>query len=95
MAPSDHADEVSLADLDPVMPQDVVGGRGVEIEIGQREMHEIGLAREVQLLAADRQRDIATLGAVNILGREALNEFHRLGEGRLELGEVARLFCIG
>ena len=49
-----HAEKIALADLDAETPDDVVGGRGVEIEVRQHEMHEIGLALEVDVLPAER-----------------------------------------
>ena len=31
-----HAEEIALADLDAIVPQDAVGGGGVEIEVRER-----------------------------------------------------------
>ena len=53
--------KIALADLDAATPEDGVGGRGVEIEVRQREMHEIGLALEVDRSA--RRRSVRCRGS--------------------------------
>ena len=74
------------------MPEDRVGRGGVEIEVRQREVHQVVLPLEGHRLAADRQRHVARFRAVEVGGLEALNIGRDLGDPRLELGN--RLFRV-
>src|SRR5215469_1190686 len=70
---SARAEVIALADLDAGMPQDVVGGGDVEIEVRQPEMEQEVLALEGQGVGADRQRDLAGFAAVDLGRLEALH----------------------
>ena len=59
----------------------------MEIEIGQREVHQVILALEGGRLAADRKGDLARLRAVDRLGLEAFDIGDGLGDARLEFGQ--------
>src|ERR1043165_2969768 len=71
--------KIALADLDAIVAQDVVGGGGVEIEVRQAKTDEDLFAGQFHGGAAHRQLDDARLGAVELLGFEAL---HILQHGR-------------
>src|SRR5262249_54497059 len=89
-SPSDdrhRAEEVALADLQAALGQDVVGGRRVEIEVGQREAGEIAQALEGEGLSAGGNLDLAILRAVELVWLEAADEVDCLGHARLELIE--------
>src|SRR5438552_14811303 len=78
------AHEVALAELDPAMAQDVVGGRAVEIEVRQDEVEQKRLPRELALVRAKLERDLLVLGAVDLRRLESLHVVDRAGEPRLE-----------
>jgi hypothetical protein len=59
-------DEVKLADSQAASAQEIVGGGGVKIEIGQREVQEIRLTLEANLLAAQLKRYVAVLRTVSV-----------------------------
>src|SRR6266850_1508769 len=63
------ADEVALAERHAVGAQDVVGGGGVEIEVGQRERHQKPLCREGEFVIADVKDDIAAAERIDRLRR--------------------------
>src|SRR5581483_4643774 len=93
--------EVALSQLDAVVTQDGVGGSGVEEEIGHDELQQVGPALEGPRVAADLQRDLAVLRAVDLGGLEAPHIVDRpahacleLGEGRLVVGPGGNL-CAG
>jgi len=69
------------------MPQNVVGGGAVEIEVGKHEVHQVRLAFETHRVLAERKPDIAILRVVNAIGFEGLHERRCLSEPRLEIGE--------
>ena len=69
------------------MAEDGVGRGDVEIEIGDHEGEEIGLAEEGQVPAAHFERDLALLAAVDLRWFEGLQEGGGLGDARLQLGE--------
>src|SRR5262245_49759791 len=80
------AHEVALAELEAAVAQDVVGGGAVEIEVRQDEIEQQRLAGELALVAAELERDVLVLGAVDLRRLEALAEVDHLGEAALELG---------
>ena len=49
---SDSSDEISFAQFNTAVPQDVVDRGAVEIKVGQHEMHQIGLAFETHRVFA-------------------------------------------
>ena len=65
------AHEIALADFYAVVAQNVVGSGDMEIEVRQREIDEIVLARQRQRLAADREIDGTRFAAVDLFGLEA------------------------
>src|SRR4051812_44715801 len=60
-APLRHPEEIPLAELDPVVAQDRVGGRQVEIEVRQHLQQEVGLALHHAGLATAGERDVPVL----------------------------------
>src|SRR6478752_4194743 len=88
-------DEVTLADPQAASAQEIVGGGGVKIEIGQGEVQEIRLTLEANLLAAQLQRDVPVLRTVDVRWLEALYETHRLGDALPERGKARLLVGIG
>src|SRR5207253_2359689 len=62
------AEIVALADRHADMADDVVGGRAVELHLQHREMVEIVLRREIARLAADCDRDLRVILAVELIG---------------------------
>jgi hypothetical protein len=62
----ERPDEAALADLDAAMAQDRESRRDVKIEVGQREIDEIGLPLERARLATDWQRDFPALRPVDL-----------------------------
>ena len=82
------AHEVALADVEPVMAQDGVGGRHVEIEVRHREMQQIvGPAQRLGAVA-DREGDLAVLGAGQRLGRDILKDLESLADPGLQVRET-------
>src|SRR6266404_4098420 len=81
-----RAHEIALAELDPALAQDVVGGGAVEIEIRQRVGEQQRLAGELaRRPARERDLDRLVLAAVDLRGLQALEEIDRLGDAILEL----------
>src|SRR5215471_2132069 len=81
--------EVSLAELDAAVAQDVVSGGAVEEEVGQRIGKKQRLAGELPRRAArERDLDRLVLGAVDLTRLEPLEEIDRLGDAVLELGNA-------
>src|ERR1700751_3797279 len=81
-----RAHEIALAELDPALAQDVVGGGAVEIEIRQRVGEQQRLAGELaRRPARERDLDRLVLAAVDLRGLEAFEEIDRLGDAILEL----------
>src|ERR1700722_15742110 len=91
---SAHAEEIALADFDAVMPENVVRGGGVEVEIRQREMAEelLSLHRH-GLVGASGKSDIAGVGAVELRRLERLDIIGGIAEPLLQLLEG--LFGVG
>src|SRR5215467_16053368 len=81
------AHEVALGELQAGMAQEVVGGAAEEIEVRQDEVEQQRLPGELALVRAELEHDVLVLGAVDLLGLEALAEVDRLGEADLELRE--------
>src|SRR5260221_12120327 len=79
---------IALAEVDAALAQDPVGRRVVEIEIRQGESEEVVLPAELARLAADRDADLARLGAVDLRRLEGMEKICRLGDPRLQLGET-------
>src|SRR5216683_5293829 len=67
------ANEVAFPDFHTALTQDCVGGGAVEIEVRHGEMLEILLARELQRVAGNAERDVAALAAVDLVWLEALD----------------------
>src|SRR6266404_8901434 len=87
-----RAHEIALAELDPALAQDVVGGGAVEIEIRQRVGEQQRLADELARRSArERDLDRLVLAAVDLRGLQAFEEIDRLGDAILEL----RNGCLG
>ena len=61
-----YGPKIQLADLHALVAQDAVGGGDVEVEVRQREAQQIGVALELGLEVAERQRDLAAFGAVGL-----------------------------
>src|SRR5690606_16925104 len=74
------AEEVALADLYAVVPQDQVGGRVVEIEVRHDEVVEVVLAVERERTVRKLELHPPLLGVGELLRREALQVLHRLGD---------------
>jgi hypothetical protein len=82
-------DEVKqLADSQAASAQEIVGGGGVKIEIGQREVQEIRLTLEANLLAAQLKRYVAVLRTVDVRGLEGLHKTQRLGDALPKRGKA-------
>src|SRR5258707_11492395 len=68
-----RAHEIALADLDAALANDVVGGGGVEIEVGQGVAEQQALAGELaDLPARECDLDFLALGAVDLALLHAL-----------------------
>src|SRR5204863_7282916 len=80
------ADEVALADLDAVMPQDVVRSHDVEVEIRQHEAEQVLHAFECHLRRPELEVDVLLLAAVCLRGLDAADEVDRLGATLLQVG---------
>src|SRR5437016_3980636 len=57
----DSAEKIQLADIDPLVAQQAVGRRHVEIEVRQHEAREIEAAREFEHPIGDLHLDLARL----------------------------------
>src|SRR5436190_19619944 len=80
------AHEIALADLDAALPDDVVGGGGVEVEVRQRVAKQQALAGEIAGLAArEGDLDLLALGAVDLALLHAFQERDGLGDAVLQL----------
>src|SRR5438034_11682394 len=81
-----RAHEIALADLDATLPDDVVGGGGVEIEVRQGVAEQQALAGELAGLAArEGDLDLLALGAVDLGGLDALAVVDGLGDAVLQM----------
>src|SRR5262249_3751370 len=89
----ERAQEIALADLNAVVAQNVVGGRGVEEEVREGELRQIDAGLEGHLLTTESERDLAVGRTVELLRLQALQEVDRLGEALLQFGE--RRFRVG
>ena len=89
------AEEVDLAQLHPVVTQDVVGRGDVEVDVREHEVLQVVPAPEAQRSAAQRQGDGALLRTVDLLGVEALEILDGPGDARLELGKAALVVLVG
>ena len=85
--------EVPLAELDATLTQDVVGGRGMKIEVRQAEVQQQRLPGELALAARKFHRDLLVLAAIDLRRLDRLDEFDCLGNAFLELGK--RCFRVG
>lgn len=65
---------IALADGHPPRAQDVVGGDGVEMEVGQRERENEGLRREGKPPRADVKIEVFARPSVDFVGLERLSE---------------------
>src|SRR5580692_1934675 len=64
---SAHAEKIALADFHAVVPQQAMGGHGVEVEIREGEAVEELLPRKGQaVVGADREGDVARIGAFEL-----------------------------
>src|SRR3569623_2801144 len=64
-----HAEEIALADLDAVVTQDAVRGRGMEIEVRQRDRaQELLSLQGHRFVRAGGEGDVLVLGALELLG---------------------------
>src|SRR5262245_16698972 len=85
-------DEVAFAQFDAVGAQDGIGRRGVEIEVGQGEVHEIHLAFQRDRLAGDLDGHVALFRAVDLGRLQRLHEVDRPAQAGLQLRQ--RLFVV-
>jgi hypothetical protein len=69
------------------MPQNVVSGGAMEIEVWHREVNQVGLAFEAHCVFTERQPDVTILRAIDVTGLERLHERQCLSEPRLEIGK--------
>ena len=83
------ADKVHLADIQPVVAQDCVGGGQVKIEVRLDELEQIIAAAELQLHARKIQRDGFVFAAINLRRGEAGKKIHGLLQARLEFNSVS------
>src|SRR5215472_14207551 len=86
--PLGNAEKVPLAELDAAMAQDVVGGGGVEIEVGEDEARQVVAAGELKLGAAGFECDRAVDAGVDGARIDAFDEIDGLGDTRYEVGEA-------
>src|SRR6185437_16975890 len=89
------AHEVALAELDAVMAQDVVSGRGVEIEVRQSVVIEEDPGFERAIVRAELHGDAALFFPVDLRGVEALQEVDGGRNPRLQIGDVAAFLEVG
>src|SRR3954464_918478 len=81
-----RAEEIALADLDASVAQKTVGGRGVEIEVRQRERAQELLALHGDgLVGAGREGDILGVGAFELLRLERFHVVDGLRQALLQL----------
>src|SRR3954469_25947415 len=78
------AHEIPLAQGNAIGAQDVVGGGGVEIEIGQRERHQEVFRRERQFALAEREDDVLAAERVDRLRGPARQRLARLRDKALQ-----------
>src|SRR5882757_11131499 len=78
------AKEVHLAELDAIVPQDVIRSRGVEEEIRQHVVHEIRLALHAFGAAARLPGDRFVFGPIELLRLESLELNEGLAQARAE-----------
>src|SRR5580692_735012 len=68
---SAHAEKIAHADFHATMPENAVGGGGVEVEVREGEAAEELLTGQRQaVVGADRERDFARVGALELRGLE-------------------------
>src|SRR5258708_39354620 len=72
-----HPQKIPLADFDAVVAQDAVRGRGVEVEIRECEVVQELLAFQRHGRGTDRKSNVASVGAIELLGLERLH----IGDG--------------
>src|SRR3978361_1169371 len=82
--------EIPLAERNAVGAQDVVGGGGVEIEIGQRERHQKALRREGQLVLTEMEYDVLAAEPVDSLQRQRRQRFLGISDQPLQPGIIIR-----
>src|SRR6202166_4042362 len=82
---SGRAHEIAFAELDAIVAQDRVGGRGVKEEIGQRKTDKVILTFEAARLVAQRDRDVALFRTVDLAGFELFDMVERFDDACLEL----------
>src|ERR1700752_1108725 len=88
VAGSGTAEVVGLAELPAVVAQQVVRGRHVEVEVGQRMVLEVALAGELQRLrAADGHADGLLFASIDFFGGHGLDVLDRPGDALLELAD--------
>src|SRR5581483_8361801 len=91
---SGYSQEITLADLDTIVPENAVGGRRMKIEIGKRNAGEKLLAlQRHRSIRTNRKCDIPTLGAFELRRRETLDVVAGLRQSLSEFFE--RLFGVG
>src|SRR5215510_4919638 len=92
----DGTNEITLADFDAAMTEDVVGGGDVKVEVWQYEVVEVIDTSHVTFDArAKRESDLAVGGLIDVLGVERLHKGNRLGNARLEFCDCLLVVLIG
>jgi hypothetical protein len=71
--------EVALAEGNTFGSQDVVGGSGVEIKIGQGKGHQKPFGRKEPFDIADSKDHVGVFVAIDLLGRELSQGVTRIG----------------
>src|SRR5579864_2050804 len=77
-----------------VVPQDVVRGRGMEIDVRRRELRQVVESAERMRLPANRTRDLARLGAFELLRVEAFHVIDRARDARDKVIETLFLVLV-
>jgi len=90
-----RAHEVTLAEFDPAMAQDVIRRCAVEIEVRQDEILQQPLSRELALVSAEFDGDVLVLGAIDLRRLEGFAVVDCLGKARLELGSAKLVSVLG
>src|SRR5579883_759077 len=83
-----HAHEIALAQGHALHPQNVVSGRGMKIEVRQREGEQKILGREVPLRVARFLNDFSAFAGVDLVRRHMLQLLARFCDKRLQLGII-------
>src|ERR1700743_3951224 len=90
---SAHAEKIALADFHAIVPQNAVGGGGVEIKVREGEAAEELLAGESEVVVGtDREGDFARIGALELRGLERFQVIAGLGQPLPPL--VKSLLCV-